>query len=538
MTAYFNNRSAVQVALRALAHPASLAAIALLLLNDHFLKTEIPGWLTGKLSDFAGLFFFPFLLAVLVGSVWKRPTPLTVGKLAFATTAVWFAAAKATLLGHQLTSEFASVLLGANVIITPDPTDLLALLSLLPAWLLWNRSMELAHAPISAHAVIPAVVVAALGVMATSPMEESLGVYQIRTMQGKSFAFHEGRGRHGIEFSSDHGATWSPYLGDTAALVSDGPVALMTPSRNEPTGDTAMPYKLTPPVLSIQHPDSPNVWYRSTSSWRHSADTLHIDRSTDSGRTWVADLLIPPSRMEYVARSEHSTGGTEGPTLGVRDLDIFNDGSGVVIAAAGAGVLVRDSNGEWSQYSVNRWEALRPEATFRTFLFRPIQQEFFALIGLAVLAGHLTGFVGWRRLAATVGLAGNGSPNNGESEKIFGAKTGAVGLLCGLLMSLTGLSLQSDLTGLLVLMLYVPAGIIGLLFLVRNALRLGGNRLFRQASRWSLYATALSLIAPLLVFVLWAFGVIEWYRHALIAAMIVWGGVVGFSINRAGQTSG
>ncbi|MCC6617494.1 MAG: hypothetical protein IT341_00485 [Chloroflexi bacterium] len=41
-----------------LLHPVVLGAIGLLLLNDHVLKTTTPGFVTGKLSDFAGLAFF------------------------------------------------------------------------------------------------------------------------------------------------------------------------------------------------------------------------------------------------------------------------------------------------------------------------------------------------------------------------------------------------------------------------------------------------------------------------------------------------
>ncbi len=50
-----------------LVHPLPLAAVAALALNDHVLKGSgaLPGWITGKLSDFAGLFFFPILLAAL-----------------------------------------------------------------------------------------------------------------------------------------------------------------------------------------------------------------------------------------------------------------------------------------------------------------------------------------------------------------------------------------------------------------------------------------------------------------------------------------
>ena len=48
-----------------LLHPAVLAAIALFVVNDHVFKPAHPGWLTGKLSDVAGLVFFPVLLAAV-----------------------------------------------------------------------------------------------------------------------------------------------------------------------------------------------------------------------------------------------------------------------------------------------------------------------------------------------------------------------------------------------------------------------------------------------------------------------------------------
>ena len=46
-------------------HPVAILAVALLLVNDHLLKAVAPGLLTGKLSDLAGMVFFPILLAEL-----------------------------------------------------------------------------------------------------------------------------------------------------------------------------------------------------------------------------------------------------------------------------------------------------------------------------------------------------------------------------------------------------------------------------------------------------------------------------------------
>jgi hypothetical protein len=45
-----------------LLHPLALVALAVLILNDRFLKTAWPGELTGKLSDVAGLIVAPLAL--------------------------------------------------------------------------------------------------------------------------------------------------------------------------------------------------------------------------------------------------------------------------------------------------------------------------------------------------------------------------------------------------------------------------------------------------------------------------------------------
>lgn len=48
-----------------LTHPFVLTALLLTAVNDHYLKYKFSNLLTGKISDFTGLFFFPLLLCVL-----------------------------------------------------------------------------------------------------------------------------------------------------------------------------------------------------------------------------------------------------------------------------------------------------------------------------------------------------------------------------------------------------------------------------------------------------------------------------------------
>lgn len=116
---------------RAFDHPLWWSALALLLLNDHVLKDAgvLPAWLTGKLSDVAGLLVAVPLVASLVqarGAWARRGVVLGVGAL--------FAAL-------ELSPGFSAVIvrafgvLGLAWRLWPDPTDLLAL-AVLP-WAAW-----------------------------------------------------------------------------------------------------------------------------------------------------------------------------------------------------------------------------------------------------------------------------------------------------------------------------------------------------------------------------------------------------------------
>ena len=49
------------------AHPLTVGATAVLLLNDHVFKQAWPGLVTGKLSDVAGLVVAPPVLGLLFG---------------------------------------------------------------------------------------------------------------------------------------------------------------------------------------------------------------------------------------------------------------------------------------------------------------------------------------------------------------------------------------------------------------------------------------------------------------------------------------
>ena len=143
-----------------LLNPLVLVAIAVLALNDHWAKARWPGLITGKLSDFAGLMFFPLflqagweLLTSIRGSV---NASVRVAQVAVIATGLVFCAVKlwepASLayewgLGAlrwplDVAVAWSSALptpAPRAVSLTRDPTDLVALPALAVSWVLARR---------------------------------------------------------------------------------------------------------------------------------------------------------------------------------------------------------------------------------------------------------------------------------------------------------------------------------------------------------------------------------------------------------------
>lgn len=173
----------LSTALRALAHPGSVLALVLLVLNDHFLKQAWPGWMTGKLSDVAGLVVAPLLLAVVLAAV-RVPRAMP---LALAATGAGFVLCKSSAWGAELTSSVWS-LLGTPTMIRADDSDLLALPALCAAWWI-HRSASRAVGGGWRRTVAVAVGMALLpvGVLATAATscDGDDGLWTIDAVQGR-----------------------------------------------------------------------------------------------------------------------------------------------------------------------------------------------------------------------------------------------------------------------------------------------------------------------------------------------------------------
>ena len=149
---------------RALLHPVWLGAVATLAINDHLLKGSglLPGWFTGKLSDVAGLFAAPLLLAVLL-----RVSSRRAWALAHAAIALVFAAIQLSSGAADAWSKVMG-LIGFPWSITSDPTDLLTLPALALSFVWLPRLAQFRPRP--QHAAELAVATAGIAAcVATSP---------------------------------------------------------------------------------------------------------------------------------------------------------------------------------------------------------------------------------------------------------------------------------------------------------------------------------------------------------------------------------
>jgi hypothetical protein len=136
-----------------LAHPVFIASVLLLIINDWFLRAIFHNVYTGKISDFAGLFAFPFFLSALLPQ-WK--------KLLHILTAVFFICWKA-----ELSQPLINLLNSVNLPVsrTIDFSDNIALISIIISYQIFTRKSDHNAKPFLIRAIT---VIASLAFMATS----------------------------------------------------------------------------------------------------------------------------------------------------------------------------------------------------------------------------------------------------------------------------------------------------------------------------------------------------------------------------------
>ncbi|MBX9348383.1 hypothetical protein [Chromobacterium piscinae] len=145
-----------------------LISLLLLLANDWWLKETHPGWLSGKLSDFAGL----MLIGLLLQALWPRRFPASAAGLALAW--LWWKSPLSTPAIQSFNTA-----LPFAISRTVDYGDLIALWVLPLCRLAWLRHERMAAMPTSARRwLAPPLALAAVLACAASaiPYSQEYGV--------------------------------------------------------------------------------------------------------------------------------------------------------------------------------------------------------------------------------------------------------------------------------------------------------------------------------------------------------------------------
>ena len=363
-------RRATDTALGWIGHPGTLLAALGLLLNDHLLKQALPGAVTGKLSDVAGLLVAPPLLALVLTLLSGRASDrLAVGSLL--AVGLGFTLVKATAVGAGLASEV------WTVVVTPsqmraDRTDLIALPALALAGWLRTRARDRPRTTLAARRarVLFAVPLAVLATAATSAVG-ARSVHSVDVWQGRTVAW-EGYGNLvGIVWTTaDGGVTWTRDAADTPS------------GSHRPTGRTEGCV-----------PGAADHCYRVVPG------EPRVEQTTDGGRSWSTAWQISPGRQVYWNRAtshtgllavvgDHVTTAPAGIAASSLVVTAVPGGYTVIVAATEDGLVVRDVSGRWQRHGFTDFGGPAPV---------PLTGSPGGAAGevvLAVVAGVVAGFAG------------------------------------------------------------------------------------------------------------------------------------------------
>ncbi|MEU8014460.1 hypothetical protein AB0B74_00685 [Micromonospora parva] len=316
-----------------LCHPATLFALALLLVNDHVLKAAFSGPVTGKLSDVAGLVLAPPLVAVLLTLLVPRLPARAAALVGLIAVGAGFAVVKSSGYAAELASSAWTVLAGPSLV-RADWTDLFTLPALGLAWWSWTRSRRRPVRRRTARLVRLLVVLppAVLAVAATSQYQYpyavgtalldgqpaiSIGVgYNDRTWPGGPADGH-------WSISRDGGSTWRP-----ATHVEELRLSRQGPGQRQACV-----------------PTEPQRCYRAV------ADHLRVEQSDDAGVTWQVAWEVSDARREELARRYRNPGDIR-RHFASRDLIVYPAASGgheVLVANGRDGILHRRLDGGWQR---------------------------------------------------------------------------------------------------------------------------------------------------------------------------------------------
>jgi hypothetical protein len=311
-----------------LCHPVTVTALALLMVNDHVLKSVWPGWVTGKLSDVAGMVLAPPLLAALAGLVAPRLAFRRVAVAAIVAVGCGFAFIKLWGYGAELASAAWSLLTPS--LVRADPTDLLALPFLGVAW--WTARRPLTGLParrwlraVRLAVILPA---ALFGVAATSatPTPDAFVV----VVEGDALY---------LGATSGQGPVWSVSHDGGRTFVDTEPLPAWQPGAS-PGPSASGPVPSASADVSDCARSVPVVCYRVAGERR-----IAVESRTGDG-PWQEDWSLSETQWKALKEGYAYEDSTRIESEALAVLDV-SGGHVVVVANGRDGFAVRDEAGSW-----------------------------------------------------------------------------------------------------------------------------------------------------------------------------------------------
>lgn len=199
-------------AMNGLGHPLVMLGLALVLLNALWLQPQHPGWLSGKLGDLGWMLCAPFLLALPLSLLLRSRRALGWAALGF--TGVLFALLKTIPAANEAARSAWLGLTGFQLKLALDPSDLLALVGLIPAAWAWFRPVFPAPRLLRAAGVG----LMSLAILADSAGPMYMGVKCVAVRDGQMLAFAEFQHTSGYVVSKTN-VYWNVFTSEDGGLT-------------------------------------------------------------------------------------------------------------------------------------------------------------------------------------------------------------------------------------------------------------------------------------------------------------------------------
>ncbi|MCY4582407.1 MAG: hypothetical protein OXE50_06360 [Chloroflexi bacterium] len=305
----------------ALIHPATVASVALLLLNDIVFKALWPdAWATGKLSDLAWMVFAPPLLAFLLSFLTGRNTTAqpVVFLTAYAGLPLLYAAFNTFAPVHDIILRGLSFASGGIAGSPLDATDSIVIpFAMVAAFWVWRRPV-VSTERLRLHWGLLAAGVAALASVATSYPDPDYGIRDLAVRpDGTVYAWTAPTYTYHYYLSSNGGVTW------TKVDASERQHTQGSQSARTPVGTYAI--------------DGPDILLSRTDGKRELAYSAAY--LGNEANVWVQQHATTHLDIRKIAREPYSI--------------VYDEPSGNVIVAMGIqGVLLGTPDGRWTPSAV------------------------------------------------------------------------------------------------------------------------------------------------------------------------------------------